>query len=111
MSFSVSNICIFCIQDLSTSAIKLAAKYDKSQFIIILDLVSCMNIDYDDCFEWMEESKYHDCYALLHKAKGDIRKGLDIWIDLLDGTKKCEDPDEFEGIDVIVETLLRYVGT
>lgn len=95
------------LQDLSTSAIKLAAKYDKSQFIIVLDHASCMNIDYEDCFEWMEENKYFDCLALLHKAKGDMRKALDIWIDLLCETKKCEEPDEFEGIDVIIETLLR----
>lgn len=97
---------IFMSQDLSTSAIKLAAKYDKSQFIIIQDHVSCMNIDYDDCFEWMEEHKYFDCAALLYKAKGDVRKALDMWIDLLAGTCECADPDEFEGVDVVIEVLL-----
>ncbi|ODM98571.1 Transforming growth factor-beta receptor-associated protein 1 [Orchesella cincta] len=97
-------------KDLSTSAIKLAAKYDKSQYIIILDHVSCMEIDYDDCFEWMEDYKYFDCAALLYKAKGDVRKALDLWVDLLSNTKKCEDPDEFEGVDVVIETLLSSVN-
>lgn len=66
-----------------------------------------MNIDYEDCFEWLDDNKFYDCAALLYKAKGDVRMALDIWMDLLNAKKACDDPDEFEGVDAIVETLLR----
>jgi len=66
-----------------------------------------MNIDYEDCFEWMQEQKLFDCSALLYKAKGEVRKALDTWLELVEGTLLCGEFDEFEGIDALLETLLR----
>lgn len=66
-----------------------------------------MTVDYDDVFEWMEEEKMFDSAALLHKAKRDLHRALDTWIRLLTGELKCGDNDEFEGIDAIVDALLR----
>lgn len=67
-----------------------------------------MAVKFEDVFEWMEDQKMFDSAALLHKAKGDLHRALDTWIQLLTGELKCGDDDEFEGIDAIIDTLLRY---
>jgi hypothetical protein len=67
-----------------------------------------MNVEFEDCFEWMDDQKMHDSAALLYKAKGDLRKALDTWLKLLTGNLQCGEFDEFEGIDALIEALLRY---
>jgi len=66
-----------------------------------------MNVEYEDCFEWMAAHKMYDSAALLYKAKGDLRQALELWLKLLNGSLQCGDHDEFEGIDAIIDALLR----